>query len=61
MSDKNSTNVSVNTKTTYNYPELGGPDQVSRWYNNGETLVHPGGLTYIRVNGNWVIKKDDGK
>ena len=60
MSDKNSTNISTNVKTKYNYTELGGPDRPNqRMYNNGENFIHPSGVEYVRVNGNWKIKKKD--
>jgi len=38
------------------YPELGGVDTQKTFYSEGAEIVHPGGVKYVRRNGNWVIK-----
>lgn len=40
---------------TVNYPELGGVDQQTHFYNDGEFYTHPSGTVYIHRNGNWEI------
>jgi PEP-CTERM motif len=39
----------------YNYPELGGVDQQTKFYDNGAIITHPSGTQYVRQGGNWVI------
>jgi len=38
------------------YPELGGVDTQKTFYSEGAEILHPGGVAYVRRNGNWVIK-----
>jgi len=42
-------------KPIINYPELGGVDQLTRFYIEGDTIVHPSGHHYRRVDGKWVV------
>jgi len=39
----------------FNFPELGGVDQQTKFYGDGEFFYHPSGTTYIHQNGNWVL------
>jgi len=38
-----------------NYPELGGVDQQTKFYDEGAHITHPSGVEYVRQGGNWVI------
>ena len=38
------------------YPELGGVDQQTKFYENGEFFYHPAGTVYKRIDGNWVLQ-----
>ena len=46
-------------KTKYNYPELGGVDSQRIFYNKNDEIIHPSGVVYVRINGNWTIKKEN--
>jgi hypothetical protein len=48
-----------NSKWKINYADLGGVDSKKKFYSEGEEIVHPSGVKYVRRNGNWVIKGSD--
>jgi len=46
--------------TQINYPELGEPGQGKPTHKEGDTITHPSGVIYKRVNGNWkIVPKED--
>ena len=46
-------------KHPISYPELGGVDQQTKFYDEGAEIVHPSGIIYVRRNGSWVIKHSE--
>lgn len=48
-----------NSKWGTHHSELGGVDKKKKFYSEGEEIVHPSGVRYVRRGGRWVIQGSD--